>query len=107
MSTFMRRFADKLAYFAFQKICLQMMRTYFRIEVEGIEHLPGRGRTLIAPNHSGCSGLDAAMLWHIIINELQRTPRILTLWTYFNWLPFLAVTAKKLGLKQASSKNGI
>jgi len=103
----MRRFVDKLTFAAFPKALLEMIRTYFRIEVEGIEHLPRRGKTLIAPNHSGCAGLDAAMLGHILNRELHRVPKILTLWTLFNFVPTLGKAATKLGLQQASSKNGI
>lgn len=103
----MRRFAEKLAFVALQKFYLERMQTYFRIEVEGIEHIPKRGKSLILPNHSGCSGLDAAMLWHTLNNKFQRIPRILALWTYFKWIPPLGVLAKKLGLTQASFKAGV
>jgi 1-acyl-sn-glycerol-3-phosphate acyltransferase len=34
----------------------EILRKYFRLEVEGLENIPLRGPVIIAPNHSGFSG---------------------------------------------------
>ena len=39
---------------------------YFRVEVQGIEHLPASGRALVVANHSGTLPYDAAMLMHAV-----------------------------------------
>ncbi|MGZ3705386.1 MAG: 1-acyl-sn-glycerol-3-phosphate acyltransferase, partial [Bdellovibrionota bacterium] len=50
---------------------LDIVRKYFRLEVEGIENVPRKGRCLIVPNHSGVTALDAVM----VANEIQRSLR--------------------------------
>src|SRR4051812_19714832 len=98
---------EKLALVGFPKLILELLQAYFRIEVEGVEYLPKRGKGLIIPNHSGCTGLDAVMLSHVLNKNISRIPRILTLWTLFNWVPPLGGVAQKLGLRQASAKTGL
>jgi 1-acyl-sn-glycerol-3-phosphate acyltransferase len=99
--------AENLALVVFPKFLLEIVRKYFRVEVEGLEHIPKRGRALIAPNHSGCMGFDAVVLGHVLHEELQRIPRILTLWTFFKVFPMFQGVAHKLGLKSASTENGV
>src|SRR5512147_2596049 len=42
---------------------LQMLyRHYFKIGIEGIEYVPGRGRAMLVGNHSGGVALDGAMV---------------------------------------------
>lgn len=86
---------------------LESFARYLRIDVHGIEHIPKRGKALIAPNHSGCSGLDAVMLTYLLQQKLPRIPRVLTLWTFFKAFPFFAPTAHRMGLKPASTENGV
>lgn len=107
MSVPMKRLVEKLAFIGFPKILFEMASTYFRVEVEGLEYIPRRGKVLIVPNHSGCSGIDAIMLGHVIHRNIHRIPRILTLWTLFQQFPHLACIAQKMGLQAASSKNGL
>jgi 1-acyl-sn-glycerol-3-phosphate acyltransferase len=89
------------------RLMLESFRKYFRVEVHGLEHIPKRGRALIAPNHSGCSGLDAVMLTYLLQQNLPRIPRVLTLWTFFRAFPFFAPVAQRMGLKPASTDNGV
>lgn len=82
------------------------MRKYFRLQVEGAEHLPKRGPAIIAPNHSGATGLDAMILMHEIERVCGRLPRMMT---HPFW--FLTKTtskpAHKLGFVEATMDNAI
>jgi 1-acyl-sn-glycerol-3-phosphate acyltransferase len=46
----------------FMTVLRFLYRTYFRVSVLGIEHLPARGRAMIVGNHSGGWALDALMV---------------------------------------------
>jgi 1-acyl-sn-glycerol-3-phosphate acyltransferase len=89
------------------RLMLESFAKYLRIDVHGIEHIPKRGKALIAPNHSGCSGLDAVMLTYLLQQKLPRIPRVLTLWTFFKAFPFFEPVAQRMGLKPASTENGV
>jgi 1-acyl-sn-glycerol-3-phosphate acyltransferase len=103
----MSKLVEKLTRLDFPKLLFQTLKTYFRIEVEGLEHIPKKGKALIIPNHSGCSGLDAVILGQTLYQEIKRIPRILTLWTLFSAFPPLASLGQKLGLKRATAKTGL
>jgi 1-acyl-sn-glycerol-3-phosphate acyltransferase len=103
----MKNFAEKLTYIGFPKVLFEMTRAYFRIEVGGLEHLPRRGKALVVPNHSGCTGVDAFVLANLIRQEVNRVPRVLALWSIMRGIPFLETAARKTGLKEASSRNGL
>jgi 1-acyl-sn-glycerol-3-phosphate acyltransferase len=84
----------------------ELMKTYFRVQVEGGEHIPKRGRALIVPNHSGVSGMDAMVLHHEIARASGRFPRVLThhLW-FLN--KTTAIPATRLGFVEATTDNGL
>jgi 1-acyl-sn-glycerol-3-phosphate acyltransferase len=103
----MSRVSEKIILTALPKLLLGVMKSYLRLEIEGLENLPRRGKTLVIANHSGCTGLDALMLAYILNLELNRIPRILALWNIFQWAPSLEKIAKKMGLKEARAKAGI
>ncbi len=84
----------------------ELIRNYFRVSVEGAEHLPRRGRALILPNHSGVSGFDAMVLHHEIARATQRYPRVLTHHLWF-LTKTTAIPAQKLGFIEATLENGI
>lgn len=84
---------------------LELMKTYFRVQVEGAEHLPKRGRALITPNHSGVSGFDAMVLQHEITRASGRYPRVLTHHLWF-LTPTTAIPANRLGFIEATRENG-
>ena len=85
---------------------VEVRTKYFRIEVEGLEHIPKKGSGLITANHSGYSGFDAFMLCHHIYQNLNRTPRVLT--HHFWFLnQTTAIPAQKMGFIEANRKNGL
>lgn len=97
---------ETLLYKLLPHFFLELMKTYFRVQVEGRENLPRRGRALITPNHSGVSGFDAMVLQHEITRGSGRHPRILThhLW-FLN--KTTALPANKLGFIEATTENGM
>jgi 1-acyl-sn-glycerol-3-phosphate acyltransferase len=84
----------------------ELMTKYFRIEVEGMEHLPKNGGALIASNHSGFAGLDAFLLCYHILENTKRVPRVLIhhLW-FIN--ETTARMSQKMGFIEANYKNGV
>ncbi|MGZ3771609.1 MAG: lysophospholipid acyltransferase family protein, partial [Bdellovibrio sp.] len=50
---------DTLIFRVLPRFLLEILRKYFRMEIEGVENIPRRGAVVIAPNHSGFSGFDA------------------------------------------------
>jgi len=97
---------ERLVYRAFPKFVMEIARRYFRLEVEGLEHIPRRGAGLITPNHSGYSGFDALLLAHEINRATGRLPRILTHHFWF-LTKATAVPAEKVGFIEATTENGL
>lgn len=97
---------EKILYKILPYFFTELASKYFRVEVEGIEHLPKRGGALICPNHSGVSGFDAMVLHHEILKAVGRYPRVLThkLW-FVNQTT--AIPAQKLGFVEANLSNGL
>lgn len=85
---------------------LELMGTYFRVKVEGAEHLPRRGRALVIPNHSGVSGFDAMVLNHEITRASGRYPRVLTHHLWF-LTKTTSIPAHRLGFIEATTENGL
>jgi 1-acyl-sn-glycerol-3-phosphate acyltransferase len=97
---------DALLYRILPKFLMEILRKYFRVEVEGLENIPKRGAAIIAPNHSGFAGFDAVLLSHIIHNDLKRIPRVLTHHLWF-LTKATAIPAQKMGFTEATLENGI
>jgi 1-acyl-sn-glycerol-3-phosphate acyltransferase len=97
---------ETLLYKLLPHFFLELMKTYFRVQVEGGANLPSRGRALITPNHSGVSGFDAMVLHHEIMRAAGRYPRVLThhLW-FLN--KTTSIPATKLGFIEATTENGM
>ena len=97
---------EVLLYRVMPKFLLEIVRKYFRLEIEGLEHIPKRGAALLIPNHSGYSGFDAILLSHEISRKCHRIPRVLThsLWFIHK---SLSLPAHKLGFVEATTKNGM
>lgn len=85
---------------------LELMKTYFRVQVEGAENIPQRGCALIVPNHSGVSGFDAMVLHHEITRASGRYPRVLTHHLWF-LTETTSIPANRLGFVEATTENGI
>src|SRR3989344_2928859 len=84
---------------------LEIVRKYFRLEVEGMENVPRKGRSLVVPNHSGITALDAVMIGHEIHREKKRVPRILAHPLWFVG-PNIRILARKMGLEEANKDAG-
>lgn len=87
-------------------LCLEALERYFRVEVEGAEHLPTTGGAILLPNHSGFMGLDALLLNHWIYKNHRRLPRILLHKLWFT-RGLLRLHAQRFGFQEARFENGI
>lgn len=88
-----------------QLFLLEIVRQYFRLEVEGIEHVPNKGRCLVVPNHSSVTALDAVMISHEIQRAHKRKPKTLAHPLWFVG-PNIRILAKKMGLEEANKDTG-
>jgi 1-acyl-sn-glycerol-3-phosphate acyltransferase len=97
---------DLLLFRVMPRFVLEIIRKYFRLEVEGAENIPKRGRAIVVPNHSGYAGFDAFMLGNEIRNQTGRIPRILAhhLW-FIN--KATAIPLEKMGITEATTNNGL
>ena len=98
--------ADTLFYRVLPRLLMEIMKKYFRLEVEGLEHVPTRGAAIIIPNHSGFSGFDALILADTVHRQARRIPRVMTHHLWF-LTKTTAVPAQKLGFIEASFANGV
>jgi 1-acyl-sn-glycerol-3-phosphate acyltransferase len=73
-------------------------KSYFQVTVDGIEHVPRRGRTMLVGNHSGGVALDAAMVLCSMVH-LMEPPRLAHAMAekFLNYLPFVAEWASRCG----------
>lgn len=85
---------------------IQLLRRYFRLQVEGLENLPSEGPCIITPNHSGYSGFDATILAHLLKEKTGAVPAVLThrLW-FSNHLT--GEIMQSFGFIEATTKNGL
>lgn len=98
--------SDALMYKVFPRFFMELMKKYFRLEIEGLENIPTKGPVLIAPNHSGFSGFDAMILAYILQQNTKRIPRVLTHHMWF-LTETTALPAQKLGFIEATYENGV
>lgn len=84
---------------------LEIVRKYFRLEVEGLENVPKKGKSLIVPNHSGVTALDAVMVGHEVGRYLKRVPRVLAHPLWFVG-PNIRILARRMGLEEANKDAG-
>jgi 1-acyl-sn-glycerol-3-phosphate acyltransferase len=81
-----------------QGVALWLYRNYWRVEVDGIENVPARGRALLVANHAGIVPYDGAMIRTAIIAEhpQPRHARMLVVdWAFA--LPFTNMLLTKTG----------
>jgi len=97
---------DTLLFRVLPRLLLEIMRKYFRLEIEGAKNIPRRGPVIIAPNHSGYSGFDAVILGHVVQTEAKRIPRVLTHHFWF-LTESTAIPAQKMGFTEATYENGV
>lgn len=96
---------DRLALYVLPRFLLEIIRKYLRLEVEGMENVPSRGRAIVLPNHSGWSGFDVVMIGNEIFKAKHRVPRILAHRAWF--LGDIKIVSHKMGLQEASTENGL
>jgi len=80
---------------------------YFRVEVEGIEHVPMDGGAVIVANHGGAAlPYDAAMLSLTVMNEAELPRRVRVIGTeIFNMLPGVSHMYRKVGAAYAARED--
>ncbi len=84
-----------------------LYRYYWRVEVEGLEHLPAEGPVLLAANHSGVLPFDAAMISLAVEDEHPAHRIVRMLYAKFvNELPAIGTLFNRLGGVAASTTNG-
>ncbi len=97
---------DTLIYRVLPRFLAELMRKYFRVEVEGIENVPKSGPVIIAPNHSGFTAFDAILLAHILQRDARRIARVMTHHLWF-FSKSTAIPAQKIGFVEATYENGV
>jgi 1-acyl-sn-glycerol-3-phosphate acyltransferase len=82
----------------FFSILAWFYKSYFRVTVEGIEHVPKRGRAMLVGNHSGGVALDGAMVLASMLLEMEP-PRLAQAMVekFLNLVPFLAEWNSRCG----------
>ena len=80
---------------------------YFRVRVEGAEHVPETGRAMVVSNHSGALPLDGLMLRQAIRRTHSAARDVRWLAEDFSfYLPFIGVAMNRVGAVRACQENG-
>lgn len=75
-----------------------LYRHYFRVEVDGLEHIPSTGRGMLIGNHSGGIPVDAGMIFASIFFELNPARHVHGMVEKFAQnLPFLSSLFSRIG----------
>ena len=83
-----------------------LYRLWFRVEVEGVEHVPSTGGALLVSNHAGALPPDAAMIAKAIKEEHPRPrPLHLTVEHFFRGYPGFSMLLPKIGAVAAHPAN--
>jgi 1-acyl-sn-glycerol-3-phosphate acyltransferase/nucleoside-diphosphate-sugar epimerase len=77
---------------------------YWRIEVDGLEHVPARGRGVLVGMHRGFMPFDGVMALYALVRRAGRIPRFL-IHPSLSKFPFLADFMAKLGGIMACQEN--
>lgn len=81
---------------------------YFRVSVEGAEHLPADGSALFVVNHAGCLPWDYLMLKLAILRNSPGNRLLRGLGERFvSTLPFVSMIASRTGEVLACQENGL
>jgi len=87
-----------------------MYRTWWRVEVQGLEHVPGSGRGLLVSNHSGVLPWDGAMIAAAVAEDhpeqKDRIVRSLHL-HWFSSLPMVAPALSAMGQVPGLPENAV
>jgi 1-acyl-sn-glycerol-3-phosphate acyltransferase len=81
-------------------------RYWFRVEQEGVEHVPARGGALLVSNHSGALPPDAPMISQAILHE-HPSPRPIHMLAehWFKGYPGVGLLTNKIGMVPAHPAN--
>jgi 1-acyl-sn-glycerol-3-phosphate acyltransferase/nucleoside-diphosphate-sugar epimerase len=79
-------------------------RYYWRIDVDGLEHVPPRGRGVLVGMHRGFMPFDGVMALYALVRRTGRIPRFL-IHPSLTKFPFLADFMAKLGGIMACQEN--
>lgn len=83
-----------------------LFKRYFRVEVEGVRHVPDHGRGVVVANHSGALPFDGVMLRHAITTRHSSRDDLRWLAEDFSfYLPFLGVAVNRMGAVRACPEN--
>ena len=75
-----------------------LYRYWFRVDVEGVEHVPAEGGALLVSNHAGALPPDAPMIAKAIKEEHPRPrPLYLTVEHFFKGYPGFSMLLPKIG----------
>ncbi|MFO0585354.1 MAG: lysophospholipid acyltransferase family protein [Anaeromyxobacter sp.] len=77
---------------------LWLYRKYFRVKLEGLEHVPSEGRVVLVANHSGQLPFDAAMIAVALLME-KDPPRVVRALVerWVPTLPFVSTFMARIG----------
>ncbi|MBU1239926.1 acyltransferase family protein [Myxococcota bacterium] len=95
------------AYVAFiMQSLMPLINSYFRVEVEGVEHVPHRGGALVVGNHnSGLQPVDSFIAGHAIMEHQGVTRPLFGLGhDYMFREPALAALLEKIGIIRANPR---
>jgi 1-acyl-sn-glycerol-3-phosphate acyltransferase len=83
-----------------------LYKRYFRVDAEGMGHIPDAGRALIVANHSGTLPYDGAMIMHAVQKDhpAQRPVRPLVEDFVFHF-PYLGTLMNRIGGVRACQEN--
>jgi len=81
-----------------------LVKSWFRVEVRGVENLPGSGSALLVSNHAGTMPLDGMVLHTVIYDEIERHVRMLGADLIFS-TPFSHDLARKTGTTLACQED--
>jgi 1-acyl-sn-glycerol-3-phosphate acyltransferase len=89
------------------RLWLYFLRSYFRVEVVGLENIPRKGPALIIPNHSGFAGADAVLLTYVIKRATRRRARLMAHRAFFDFSKTLKTVSESFGLRKAGISSGV
>ena len=81
-----------------------MDKVYWRMEVEGLEHVPRHGGGVLAGPHRGFMPFDGVMMTHLLLKQIGRVPRFLMHPALLKF-PYLATFLTRLGGVIACQEN--
>lgn len=82
----------------FFTILSKLYRHYFTVTVQGMEHVPARGRVMVVGNHSGGVAIDGAMVIASMLLD-KNPPRLAQgmVEKFLNSVPFSSMWSSRLG----------